>query len=188
MTRRILLSAVPAVLLLAACGKETGTAPAGSQAAIEASADQIIYGMRHRVTTEGVRKADLRSDTAFTRPGDPVVRLKRVRLVFFDENGRQTGELTSKTGEYNLGAGTMIARGNAVLALNGPKGPRIIETEELHYEQRADRVWSDKATTMKEAGQTYRGNSFTSDTKFQNVTVQQLTTSGIPTQGSGIRF
>lgn len=186
--RRTLL-AVPALALLAACkGEATPPPAAGSQAQIEASADQIIYGMRHKVTTEGVRKADLRSDTAYTRPGDPVVRLRGVRLVFFDENGRQTGELTSKTGEYNLGAGTMIARGNAVLTLSGPKGPRVIETEELHYEQRADKVWSDVATTMKEAGNTYRGNSFTSDTKFQNVNVQQLTTSGIPTQGGGIRF
>jgi LPS export ABC transporter protein LptC len=185
--RRALLP-LAAAAALAACRGETTPPAAQTAAQIEASADQIIYGMRHKVTTEGVRKADLRSDTAYTRPGDPIVRLKGVRLTFFDENGRQTGELTSKTGEYNLGAGMMIARGNAVLALSGPKGPRVIETEELHYEQRADRVWSEKATTMKEAGQTYRGNSFTSDTKFENVTVQQLTTTGIPTKGQGIRF
>lgn len=183
------LPALAALALLAGACRQQATQPATTgKDSVAATADQIVFGMQQKVTNEGVRKADLRSDTAFTRPNDPVVRLRGVRLVFFDENGKQSGQLTSRTGEYNSREGTMIARGNAVLILSGEKGPRTIRTEELHYETKADRVWSDKATTMAEAGQTYNGNSFQSDTKFTNVTVQQLRTSGMKTGSAKEEF
>jgi LPS export ABC transporter protein LptC len=181
------VSALAAAALLGAC-KQKPTPPT-AVAGAEVGADMIIYGLRHKVTTDGVRKADLYGDTAVTKPNSTTWDLKGVRLSFFDENGKQTGALTSRTGQYDVQTGMMIARGNAVLVLqNGPKGPRTIRTDELHYEQKADRIWSEKATSMEEAGQTYRGTSFTSDTHFQNVTVKQLSTSNIQTKGGGVTF
>lgn len=187
-TRRALLPVVALAVVLGACRRETTRPAAAGGDTVAASADQVIYGLQQKVTNQGVRKADLAGDTAFTRPNDPVVRLRGVRLLFFNENGGQTGQLTSRTGEYDTNAGKMTSRGNVVLILSGEKGPRTIRTEELFYDQRADRVWSEKATTMEEAGQTYRGTSFESDTKFTNVRVQQLRTSGMRTGSSKEEF
>lgn len=176
---RVAAAALALVAALGACREQATQPPAAGKDSVAASADQVIYGLRHKVTAEGVRKADLHGDTAFTRPNDPVVKLRGVRLLFFDANGTQTGQLTSRTGEYDMNAGKMTARGKAVLILTGDKGPRTIRTEVLQYDQKADRVWSDVATTMEENGQTYSGSSFTSDTKFSNARVQQLRTTGI---------
>lgn len=179
------------LLFVAAPGcKESTTAPkqtAGDVA--EARADQVIYGLSHKITAQGIRKADLKADTAYTRPNDTRVNLKGVDLTFYDVNGKQTGHLTSRTGEYDLASRIMIARGKVVLVLTGEKGPRTIRSEELHYEQQANRVWSDKKTSLEEAGQTYHGNGFESDLTFTNVSVRSLKTSAITTKsGGGMRF
>lgn len=169
----------------AGCQKPTTEPKAKAPNAVEASADQVFYGLRHKVTNDGVRKADLFSDTAYTRPNDPKVQLRGVRLSFFDANGAQNGTLTSRTGEYDTGGGEMVARGNAVLVMQGDKGPKTVRTEELHYDQRADRVWSDRQTTVEEAGRTVTSSSFQSDTRFQRIQGRDARTGGVPVQGSG---
>ena len=175
--------------LLAACAEES-TVPTQQDVLAEKNVDQVLYGLEHVVTTKGVRKAVLRGDSAYFRDTDSRVDLRGVKLEFFNETtGAVSGSLASRTGEYDMRTGSMIARGSAVLTLQGPPS-RTIVSEELHYDVQGDRVWSDKPTVMKEAGREVRGNSFTSDTKFQNVTVQSAKVSGPNPAGSGgqVRF
>ncbi len=188
MTARVAVALLLALPALAACkGSSTEPAARGKQPDVEVTSDQIIYGMRYKMSSGGIRSADLFGDTAYTKPGDTRVSLKGVRLSFYDKNGNKTGDLNSRQGEYDTRGGVMVARGNVVLILTGEKGPRTVKTEELHYDAAGDKVWSDKPTTLTEDGQTYRGQGFTSNTAFTNLTVQQLKTSGIETKG-GMRF
>ena len=182
-------TALCAALLLAACGKDAKQ-PAAASTAPEVTASQVMYALHQRITKSGVLKVDLHGDTATTLPNDPKVQLKGVRLKFYDESGKLAGDVTSQTGEYDTATGAMIARGSVVMVLQGAQGPRVIHTEELFYDQKGDRVWSDKATRMEEQGHTYNGSSFTSNTNFTNLTVQNLVTSGITTGGpsGGLSF
>lgn len=179
-----------ALVLLAAAAaagcQEQTTQPRGKAAnAMEASADQVFYGLRHKVTTDGVRKADLFSDTAYTRPNDPKVQLRGVRLSFYDENGAPSGTLTSRTGEYDMNGGEMIARGNAVLVMQRDDGPQTVRTEELHYDQKADRVWSNVNTSVEEKGRRVTTQTFESDTRFQRIRGTNARSGNIPVQGTG---
>lgn len=176
--------------LLAACRGET-TVPTQKDVLAEQNVDQVIFGLEHVMTRNGVRKANLRGDTAYFRDSDSRVDLKGVRLEFFNEaSGATAGTLTAKTGEYDMRSGAMTALGNAVLTLQGAEGTRTIESEELHYDLEGDRVWSDKPTVMREGARVVRGNSFESDTKFQNVTVRNAQATGPgPSGGDGeVRF
>lgn len=171
----------------AACGRES-TAP-GDAADAKLPADQIIYGLNHVMTKDGVREAVLRGDTAYFRETADRTDLVGVTLDFYNENGLPAGHLTSRTGEYNLRTGALTARGNVLLNINGDGRQRQIETSELHYDIQGNRIWSDKPTVSREGSVVYRGNSFTSDAKFQNVQVQGASTSGgVPTGAGGIRF
>jgi LPS export ABC transporter protein LptC len=182
LARRVVSAVLGAgAVLLGACTVET-TQPPQAPVKGEVTSGQVMYELHQRITKNGIMKADLHSDTASTRPESPVIDLKGVRLAFFDEQGKPSGNLTSRTGEYDTGTSAMIARGAVVLVLHDPKGQRVIHSEELHYDQRGDRVWSDKATTMEQDGKTYHGTRFHSNTSFTNLTVQSLTTSGIPTR------
>lgn len=176
---------LPVVALAAACAEET-TVPTQKDTLADLHVDQVIYGLEHVMTNNGVRKANLHGDTAYFRDSDSRVDLKGVKLDFFNETtGAVSGTLTSRTGDYDMQSGAMTARGNAVLRVQGPSGERVIESEELHYDTQANRMWSDKPTVMRENGRTVRGNSFQSDTKFQNVTVQSAKVSGIKPAQSG---
>jgi len=173
-----------ALAALAAC--ETPPTPSGPVAA-EADASQRTYGMNLKLSEAGVLKADLYGDTAFQRPGNAdVTELRNVKLTFYDEKGARPGTLTSKTGEYDVRTGIMVARGNVVLITHNEKGvKRTVRSEELHYDQRGDRVWSERETFVEENGETFVSQGFTSDTRFTNVQGRDAKSTGVRVNQTG---
>lgn len=173
-----------AMAMLAAC--EAPPAPQGPVAA-DADASQRTYGMNLKLSEAGVLKADVYGDTAFQRPGNPdVTELRNVRLTFYDEQGKKPGTLTSKTGDYDVRTGIMVARGNVVLITYDEKGvKRTIRSEELHYDQRGDRVWSDRETFVEKQGESFVSQGFTSDTRFTNVQGRDAKSTGVRVNETG---
>jgi LPS export ABC transporter protein LptC len=148
--------------------------------AANADATQRTYGMNLKLTENGVLKADLFGDTAFTKPNTDLTEIRGVKLTFYDDQGKKPGKLTSRTGEYDARTGVMVARGNVVLVTHNDKGQeRIIRSEELHYDQRGDRVWSDRETIIDEAGRHAVTDGFTSDTRFTNMRGRNAKSTGI---------
>jgi LPS export ABC transporter protein LptC len=182
MKRILALAAISA--LTAACGPAPTNPGTGE---IEADASQVTYDMHMRVTEAGVLKADLNADTAITPVGETKTQLRVVRLTFFNP-GKPPGKLTSKSGEYEQNTGVMIARGNVVLIVPGDKGMRTIKSEELHWDQKGDRVWSTVRTSITEEGQTLVTQGFTSNSNFTNVSGTNATVSGVRVGEGGIRF
>ena len=178
-----------ALLVLAAgCGAES-TTPAAVADASQLPADQVIFGLRHNMTKDGIRTGILHSDTAFLFEAGRKLDLRTVNLLFYSEIGRETGNLNSKTGEYEIATGNFVARGGVVLVTQGPNGSRRLETDELHYDVRGDRLWSDKAFTLRENGRTTTGNSFRTDARFRNWEVSGARTEGgLPAGNQGISF
>lgn len=164
-------------IVLAAC---KGAPARSGPVAADADPTQRTYGMNLKLTENGVLKADLYGDTAFTRPNTELTEIRGVRLTFYDSQGKKPGKLTSRTGEYDARTGIMVARGNVVLITHNDKGEeRIIRSEELHYDQRGDRVWSDKETIIDEAGRHGVTSGFTSDTRFTNMRGRNAKSTGI---------
>lgn len=185
MKRILRILTIAAITTLgAACGPVPTNAVTGT---IDADASQVTYDMNMRVTENGILKADLFADTAITPVGDTRTQLKKVRLTFFNP-GEPPSKLTSKTGEYDQTTGAMIARGDVVLIVPGDKGSRTIKSEELHWDQRSDRVWSEKVTSITEAGQTLVTQGFTSNAKFTNVQGTNARVTGVQVGEGGIRF
>lgn len=187
-----------AILLFALAGacRPDPAAPTATERATNVPADIIAYDIQHTMTAEGVRRVVLFGDSAYQRTGASDVDVMGVRLTFYGDNGAKTGDLTSKTGDYNLTSGTMVARGSVVLNVLGASAARI-ESEELHFDLKADRIWSDKPTTRRQGASVVQGTSFRSDTRFQNITVGSARTSGppprdlaqpAPSTGGGFRF
>jgi LPS export ABC transporter protein LptC len=170
-------------LVAAACRQ----APAGPAVAVDANSNQVTVGMRLKITEAGNPKADLTADTAVTPAGQSNTQLTKVHLVFY-EPGRKPSDLTSKTGEYDQQNGMMTARGHVILVTQGDKGMRTITTEELHWDQRGDRVWSTVETTIVEGGQTLISEGFTSNSAFTNVQGKNPRVKGVRVGESGIKF
>jgi LPS export ABC transporter protein LptC len=177
------IAAAAGLAALVAC-KEP---PAGVPVA-DVSSNQVTVGMNLKITEEGRIKADLFADTAVTPAGETRSQLTRVKLTFFNE-GKAPSRLTSKTGEYDQDSGQMTARGNVVLVTPGDNGMRTIRSEELHWDQKGDHVWSEKLTTIVENGQTLISKGgFTSNASFTNVTGRNAEVTGVKVGSGGISF
>jgi LPS export ABC transporter protein LptC len=159
------------LLAVAACSNP-GQGPTATNY-MELPAESVMYGMSHRMSSNGVRSAVLESDTVYQLSESTRWDLFGVNLVTYDETGGERAVVTSETGELFTDTERMIARGNVVLIVDG--GEHRIETEELHYDPSTRRLWSEVATRYRRGNGAWAvGTGFTADDAFQNVRVQNL--------------
>jgi LPS export ABC transporter protein LptC len=156
-------------LVVLAAGCKAQATPTGEDFQ-EVTADLVMVGMTSYLTNNGIRKAHLFGDTAFVYDDSSKVFVKKVNLKFFDENGEESGSLTSRDGDFNTTTQAMLARGSVVLITK--TGNRRIETEELHYDPQSHRIWSTVKTLMIQEGDRVTGSGFSADDKFQNVSIK----------------
>src|SRR5687768_2165445 len=102
------LAAFALTMALAACNGTTG--PATSDFA-SLPADQVLVGVEHATTVDGIRRARILSDTTHVFNDSSSVHLIGVNLETYNVNGGITARLTSKSGSLDTNTNKMIARG-----------------------------------------------------------------------------
>jgi LPS export ABC transporter protein LptC len=165
MTRAGFLT-VALALGLYACG-DGGDAPLVAEEILRlnSEANQIVIGLDHYVTSEGIRRAHVEADTAFFLENQALVELRIMKVTFYNAMGEVTSILTSREGTYEWDTGNMVAETDVVV--RNPVEGRRIETSILYYERAADRIWSDAATKMIEAdGTVVEGTAFESNSRM----------------------
>jgi len=168
MSRRLLptLALLAALVALPAC-EEQSEPPIADPSLGDMDADQVMVGLEHFITVDGVRRGLLVADTAFLYEDSATVRVRPVDLTLYDEGGTVVGEVTSREGLLNTRTERMTAIGDVVVT-STQEGQRI-ETEQLHFDPHRDRLWSDVATTIHRNGSVLRGSGFESDTRLDDV-------------------
>lgn len=154
--------------LPAGCAQE-GAQPTRTLTAAD-TADQILQKMVHLVTTDGVLRTRVLADTAYLYDVSQLVRLKVVKVTFFDENGRETSTVVADSGLYHMNDGSMDAWGHVFATT--PDGRRL-RSSELRYDVAANQISSSQEFTYDRGDQHLEGNGFTSDPDFRNVSTQQ---------------
>lgn len=103
-------------------------------------ADQVMVGVDNHITREGIRRARLNADTAYTFEAEGRLDLRVVTLTFFTEQGDSLGVLTGQSAEYLLEAGDVKIRGDVEVNLsNGERFEApVIEYISAAGELRAD--------------------------------------------------
>jgi LPS export ABC transporter protein LptC len=174
---RSIATAVAIFLLAPGCGAPD-LADAGPDACeVLPGPEPVAVGPQPE--TRGVVRQDvppeyvIHADSGSAHPRAGTVSLCGVRLLVHDSVGERVAEVTAATGEYDRATGALTARGDVIVVL--PRDGRRLETEELHYEPRADRVWSPGPSSFYREGMTVQGESFTADRRFENVVVQRPT-------------
>ena len=157
-----------ALLLSGAC-QNKGVTPPVTQTAAD-SADQILFGLMHYVTEEGIKRSLVEADTAYLYDATQTAELKKVKVTFYDEKGAVSSVLTANEGTYFQQSGGMTARGNVIGT--SPDG-RTLRTSELKYEPNSKKVSTDKAFTFMRNGNLLEGDGFVSDVDFTNIVVNR---------------
>jgi len=152
-----------------ACG-ESGEPPLVAEEILQLNPDanQVVFGLEHYVTADGIRRALVEADTAFFIEGRPIVELRVLRVTFYNIDGEETSVLTARGGTYDWDNGDMTATTDVVVE-NRAEGRRL-ETSVLYYLRPEDRIWSDKPTTMiYPDGTIIEGTAFESNSKMEQI-------------------
>lgn len=152
---------------MAACGPDES--PVAGRDFQDLPADQVMFDAEYDITDMGTLRARLRSDTAFVFEDSAQILWRPVDLKLYDRNGTQTSHLTSREGVLDTRTNRMVATGNVVLIT--VEQHRRILTEELHYDPRTGRIWSDVRTVVFEGETRLEGQGFSSDEDMQNIEV-----------------
>jgi LPS export ABC transporter protein LptC len=163
----IVMSTVMSCAVLAGCSQSQNPVAEGDLAL---PADQVMSDVQYDVRDLGVLRARLFADTAYVFEDSSKVLMRPVRLTLFDQEGKKAAHLTALEGTMDTRTQAMVAKGHVVLVTED--GNRRIETEELHYDPRADMIWSDLKTTYTEGETKVVGDGFTSDGRMDDVRVK----------------
>ena len=133
------------------------------------SAEQMIFGFRVVLTTDGVRKGLLLADTAYmySQAGSMRAELKRVNVTFFTPEGIDDGTMTGREGTWIEALKRIEGRGNVIIIR---KDGNRLESPQLVYDNARNQVYSDssfKLTRTSKPG--VSGIGFESDPKLTNL-------------------
>lgn len=164
---RLALVVIPVVLLSACEGMSEP--PAAQGTVLPDSADQMLMGVSVYLTDGGVRRAELKSDTALMYDQNTRTELRGVNATFYTPTGVQDATLTARQGTYSMRLGTMEARGNVIVTSTTG---RKLTTPELRYDPGRNEVSSDSAfrLTMPD-GRVLQGIGFISDPDLNSVRI-----------------
>jgi LPS export ABC transporter protein LptC len=159
---------------LTACG-DSGEPPlvAEDVLSLNEEANQVVFGLEHWVTSEGIRRARVDADTAFFIEDRAQVELRVMHVVFFDAAGDTTSILTSVTGTYDWNTQDMVAEQDVVVV--NPRDGARVETSILYYNRAEDRIWGDQPTKMwKSDGTVVEGTAFETNSRMDDVELTAL--------------
>ena len=130
------------------------------------SADQVLFGVAHNVTTDGMRVVRIEADTAYFYETAQITELRQLTIVFFSPQGAETSRITADWGRYEWRTGNMVARTNVVGIT--PDGRRLT-TSELEYNKLSNRLETDEAFVFDSPEEHLEGSGFSADPDFRNV-------------------
>jgi LPS export ABC transporter protein LptC len=166
-TRRVFLTFLLDAFALTSFACSNGAKPTATVTAAD-TADQVLIDMTHYVTNDGVVRARVRADTAFFYQNSQSVEMRNVHITFYDTDGRETSTMSAKDGTYHWATGDMEGRGSVVVV--GAGDGRTLKSEVMRYKQATNQVSSDQPFVFDGPDRHIKGEGFTSDPDFRNVT------------------
>lgn len=164
-----LLAAAALAAGSAAC-ESGGARPTATVQAVD-TADQVLEGFSHYVTTDGIRQSHLEADTAYFYESGQLAVLRGLRATFYDPKGSESSHLTARQGTYHWQDGSMEAAGSVVVI--GSDGRRL-ETDTLKFDPKKNEIWTDQTFRFEQRKNEFmQGRGFTSDPDFKNVVANQ---------------
>jgi len=150
------------MLTLAGCSGGQHSSPVGAAGELP---DQEVTDFVLTETDQGRPQWTLYARYAATYQAKNLVVSRDIRVDFFNDKGLRSSELTARQGEIQQQTRDMTARGNVVLQTS--EGTRMT-TDELHFNNNAQQITSDKLVRVDRAGDVLEGTGFASDPELHH--------------------
>ena len=146
--------------------------PLASRAVLPDSAEQVMFGLRHALTVDGVRRGELHADTALFYDNSNRIEMRGVRTYFFTVAGDSNAVMSGRAGTYDVRLGRIEGRGDVKVA---SKDGRELTSPRLVWDRTINQISSDTSFTFKRGAQEISGIGFRSDPGLKNVQVLNAT-------------
>lgn len=140
---------------------------AGNELPEQESWDSEIY-----ITEAGKLKAIVYADHIEAFEEKQSTFLEGVVIDFYDEDGSKTSQLTSKRGRVDDATKNMYAI-DSVVAVND--SGTVLETDELMWENKTEKIKTDKFVTITTDLERIEGYGFESDQGLEQYTIYNIT-------------
>ncbi len=131
------------------------------------TADQVVFGLVHTLTHDGVLRARVEADSAYFFEQSQMAELFSLKVVFFSAQGEESSTINANEGTYRWRTGEMEARDDVVGVT--PDGKRLTTTV-LSYSPSKDELTGPEAFVFDAPDQHLEGAAFTADPDFSTVT------------------
>ena len=169
MLEALLARGLAGLLLAAVWGCSGPDRPPTALAAAD-TADQVLFGLNHQLTIDGLLRTRVQADTADFFQTSQTALLRRMKVTFYSPEGRETSTLTADGGTYAWRSGDMEARGH-VLAVTPDH--RRLTTSILRFRRKDQSIVGPEAFVFDSPERHLEGEGFTSDPDFKNVVTQR---------------
>lgn len=149
-----------------ACAEDPQSAP-GDHGFDDLGADHIGLAVSTDIREEGALRARVFGDTVHTWENSGRMVWFPVSVDLYDENGGLTGHLTADRGELDTNTQQMTATGSVVVV--NADSTRTLLTDELHFDPRTGRMWSDVESTLVEEASSLHGTGFTATSDLREI-------------------
>jgi hypothetical protein len=164
------------VWLVAAC--DTGkVSPNPHRATARDSAEQVLYGGRSVLASNGVRRGDISGDTVLVFSAATRFELIGLRAQFMSTLGRPLSMMASPTGTYRIPAGRIIARGRVTIVSD--TSHRRLEGTLVRYDLATNQLSSDSEFVATSGTRRLSGVGFTADPGLFTVKCAQRCTGSL---------
>ena len=167
-TRMLLVAAALGLASFTAC-KPKPAPIAAKKLVLPDSAEQMIFGFRVVLTTDGVKKGLMLADTAYLyqQGGSIRAELKRVHLTFFTPEGVDDGTMTGREGTWVEALKRVEGRGSVIIIR---KDGNRLESPQLVFDNARNQIFSDSSFVLTRPGKPgISGIGFESDPKLTNL-------------------
>lgn len=149
-----------AVALVAACETRQVSAntPTGSAGD---SAEQVMYGARSTLASNGIRRGELSGDTVSTFDAATRFEFHGMHAAFTDSLGRPLATLSAPRGTYQIDSARFEATGKVTIVSDTSR--RRIEAPAVRYDVMRNRLSSDSAFVATAGTRRLSGVGFTAD-------------------------
>ena len=158
-TVRVLLVVLGSALAGASSCKETKQPPVGVAGPVD-TAEQVAFGVRTVLTSEGVQRGVLNADTMFVYNDQTKFDLRNARVKFNTETGAANGNMRADRGIYDTRTQVLEGFGNVVITTTDGKR---LTSPHLRFNQLANEVSSDTTFQLKAGDKIQTGVGFKSD-------------------------
>jgi len=159
---RLASACLPFVLGALVAGCETqNVAARGPTGTLRDSAEQVLYGARSVLASNGVRRGELLGDTVLVFAAGTRFVVQGFRAQFATSLGRPLSLMTARTGAYRIPAGRVVAHG-PVAIVSDTLGRRL-DGSWVRYDPEKNQLESDSTFTATAGTRRLTGVGFTAD-------------------------